>query len=117
MDLIVRKPSMGIYLPEVWSISPSLACSVPVCASCHWWGWLWVFRIKSGEILGIMKEAWDAKHKRTGDYMYHKPSLNEGRRNKLFADKSQEVAELAEGREHDTKRGRTRVAGRCGSDW
>jgi hypothetical protein len=80
MDLIVQEPSMGIYSPDVCSVSPGLARSVSAGTSCHWWGWLWVFRIRSGEILGIMKEAWDAKHKRTGYHKHHKSSLDEGRR-------------------------------------
>jgi len=58
MVLIVQEPSMGIYLASVCSTTPSLARLVPACAPYHWWGWLSVFRSKSGEILEIKKEAW-----------------------------------------------------------
>lgn len=111
MDLIVREPSMGIYLLDCCSISPNLARSKAVCALCHWWSWLWMFRIKSGEIRRITKEAWDAKHKRTGDHKQHKPLSDKDDRIKAFADRSQgewrilrvggQVAGVSEGRAHD----------------
>jgi hypothetical protein len=48
-----------------------------------------MFRIKSGEIRRITKEAWDAKHKRTGDHKQHKPLSDKDDRIKAFADRSQ----------------------------
>lgn len=88
-----------------------------------------MFRIKSGEIRRITKEAWDAKHKRTGDYKQHKPLSDKDDRIKAFADRSQgewrilrvggQVAGVSEGRargERMTENG-TRAAGRCDSDW
>lgn len=70
-----------------------------------------MFRIKSGEIRRITKEAWDAKHKRTGDHEQHKPLSDKDDRIKAFADRSQgerrilrvggQVAGVSEGRAHD----------------